>query len=139
MANSIVKALGIMLKAHRGQTDRSGRPYWMHPLHVACRCRDKNEIIVALLHDVVEDSDMSIPELKANGFSKEITDAVDCLTRKPYVDYMTYIEVVKENPIARAVKLKDLEHNMNIRRIKGPSDEDFKRVEKYRKAHGYLM
>lgn len=136
--SSIVKALGIMLKAHRGQKDRGGRPYWTHPLHVALRCKG-DERIVALLHDVVEDSDMSIPELKAKGFSKDITDAVDCLTRKPYVDYMTYIEVIKENPIARAVKIRDLEHNMDIRRIKDPSEEDFKRVEKYKKALGILM
>ncbi|MBQ1292962.1 MAG: HD domain-containing protein [Clostridiales bacterium] len=134
----MVKALWIMLRVHWGQKDKSGKPYILHPLHVALRCRGRNERIVALLHDVIEDGDMTIPELRAEGFSQEVLDAVDALTHRKYVDYMTYIERVKENPIARAVKIKDLEHNMDIRRLKKITDDDIKRLRKYLRAYEIL-
>lgn len=138
MASSYIKALRIMFKAHKGQKDRSGKPYFLHPLHVAIRCKGKNQRITALLHDTIEDGGVTIPELRAEGFSQEILDAVDCLTHRPYVEYMDYIDVIRENPLAKAVKMKDLEHNMDIRRIKNPSDTDFERWRKYQVAYKIL-
>lgn len=137
MANSIVRAFLIACKAHKGQKDRGGKPYIFHPLNVAIHSKGKDAKIVALMHDVVEDSDMSLCDIK--GFSKNIMDALDVMTHRKYVKYMTYIEVISENPLAKKVKMKDLEHNMQIRRIKNPTYEDFERVRKYIDAYEYLM
>lgn len=134
----IGKALWIMFKAHKGQKDKSGLPYWHHPVHVALRCKGKDERVVALLHDTIEDGGVTIPELRAKGFNQEVLDAVDLLTHRKYVDYMTYIEGIKGNALAKAVKIKDLEHNMDIRRIKNPTDTDYQRLEKYQRAYRFL-
>ena len=136
--DSLIKAMWISMKAHRGQKDRAGKLYIFHPAHVAFHCKGKKEKIVGWLHDTVEDSEITIGDIRAEGFSKEITDAVDILTHKPYVEYMVYIEGIYENEIAKVVKLKDLEHNMRRKRIKNPTEEDFKRWEKYERAHEYL-
>ena len=133
----IGKAFWIMLKAHKGQKDRSGKPYIFHPIHVALRCKGE-ERIVALLHDTIEDGGVTLPQLRAEGFSQEIIDAVDLLTHREYVDYMVYVECIKENSLARAVKLRDLEHNMDIRRIKNPTDVDYARWRKYQRAYEIL-
>lgn len=135
--NSILKAFLIAFKVHKGQKDLSGKPYILHPLYVSLHCQGKNEKIVGLLHDVIEDSDMGVWELRKD-FDDEIIKAVDALTRKPYVEYDDYIEVVAENELAKSVKIQDLKHNMMENRIKNPTEKDIKRREKYQRAYRYL-
>lgn len=130
---SYIKAILIMLKAHKGQKDKAGKPYFLHPLRVSKNLNDKRAKIVALLHDVLEDSD----KYKMSDLSfldSEQREALGFLTHKKNDDYFKYIEGIKANKIARAVKIADLRDNSNLSRIKNPTDKDIKRIEKYRKA-----
>lgn len=131
---SILRAIWIAVKAHKGQRDKGGKPYIFHPIHVAMAVKGRNEKIVALLHDVLEDSDFKIG--KMDFLSQEQKEALLLLTNEG--SYFDYIDKVKKNSIAREVKLKDLEHNMNVRRLKKVQAEDIKRLEKYRKAYEIL-
>ena len=126
------KALDIATKAHSGQTDRGGHPYIGHPLHVAAHVDGKAEKIIALLHDVVEDTDVTIKDLE-QVFPKLITDAVNKLTHRKDKNYLEYIIALKENEYARRVKIADMKHNMDISRIPEPTDRDKERVRTYAK------
>lgn len=128
------KALEIAMKAHDGQEDKAERPYIEHPMTVAEKMETEDEKIVALLHDVVEDSDISIGYLRKEGFSEEILSAVDSITKRKSEgeEYPEYIERLKKNPLAVRVKLADLDHNSDLSRIANPTDEDYERVEKYK-------
>jgi (p)ppGpp synthase/HD superfamily hydrolase len=133
-------ALSLGIMAHKGQYDLAGQPYLIHSITVANNFigEDDNRYITAILHDVIEDSDYTLDDLRANGIPEDIIAAVDAITKKETEDYMTYIEHVKGNPIAKDVKLADLTLNMDIKGIINPSDEDFQRVEKYKQAYEYL-
>ena len=111
-----VKALKISYNAHHGQTDISGVPYIFHPYHLAEQMDDEYSVCVALLHDVVEDTNVSITDLEKI-FPNEITEAVKILTHESNVNYLDYIRKIKTNILARKVKLADLEHNSNETRI----------------------
>lgn len=102
------KALDIAYKAHLGQTDKAGAPYILHPMRVAMHCETEEEKIVALLHDVVEDTSVTFEELKAEGFSDEVLTALKCLTRTEDEEYETFIRRVATNPLAIKVKIQDL-------------------------------
>ena len=132
-------ALEIAINAHKGQYDDCGMPYIFHPLHVACNVKTIKEKTVALLHDVIEDTEITLNDIKNYGFSNDIIEALDAITRSEDEDYSKYIETVSKNKIATKVKLADLDHNSDISRIKGPDKEDFKRLEKYKKAKEYLI
>lgn len=101
-----------------GQTDKSGIPYIFHPYHLAEQMTDETAVCVALLHDVVEDTPLTIEELERD-FPPEVTEAVRLLTRKEGTDYMEYVRAIRQNPIARAVKLADLAHNSDETRLSG--------------------
>ena len=103
-------AMKLAYRAHQGQTDKSGIPYIFHPMHLAEQMDDEFSCCVALLHDVVEDTDVTMEELKAI-FPPEVTDAVALMTHAYGVDYFDYVRAIKANPIARKVKLADLAHN----------------------------
>ena len=136
----INKAIDIAFSAHEGQKDKAGRPYFMHPLIVASQMNSEYEICTALLHDVAEDTDITIEELERE-FPKEITDALRLLTHKDNTDYLDYVRELKKNPIARKVKLADLNHNLDITRIQDNPKllEGFmRRREKYEKAKEIL-
>ena len=137
MMNSYRKALEIAKEVHNNQTDLSGKPYILHPLHVAKHVKGKKTKIVALLHDVVEDGNITLDYLKKY-FTDDICDAIDHLTRKPNVSYETYIENIKECKLARTVKMADLEHNMDITRLNNLVDADYKRLKKYLNAYKEL-
>lgn len=129
------RAIAIALDVHRGQTDRQGRPYILHPLHVMLQMDSESEMVAAVLHDVVEDSEMTLDDLSAEGFSTEVLNAVDLLTHdKTTMAYEDYVQRLKPDPIARKIKLADLRHNMDIRRIKKMSPHDQARLEKYHRA-----
>jgi (p)ppGpp synthase/HD superfamily hydrolase len=131
---TIERAVEIAAQAHRGQRDKSGKPYLLHPLRLMLRMEDETEMIAAILHDVVEDSPWTIEELRAEGFSALALEAVDCLTHREPESYEVYVKRVKSNPIARRVKLADLEDNMNLRRLSKVTNSDLSRLEKYHRA-----
>lgn len=132
------KALEICYQAHANQVDKAGKPYYLHPIQVALMCNTIDEKVVALLHDVIEDTDYTIDDLIRIGFSKEIIDAIECITKKGNEPYENYIKRVSENPIAKAVKINDITHNSDLTRIKNPTLEDIKRTEKYKEILKHL-
>jgi (p)ppGpp synthase/HD superfamily hydrolase len=128
------KAIRIAVEAHQGQRDKNGAPYIMHPIRVMGRVRTTPEKTVAILHDVVEDTDWTLDALTKEGFPAEIVDAVDCLTKREGEPYEDFVGRAAKNPVARPVKLADLEDNMDVRRMKAVAEKDRERLEKYRRA-----
>ena len=131
-------ALSIAKKAHAGQVDKAGIDYIQHPLYVASQVKTEQEKAVALLHDVLEDSDITAADLLAYGLSNEVVTAVQTLTKKKGQSYQDYLEKVKSNDLARVVKLADLKHNSDLTRLKSVTDTDYKRIKKYKNAIQYL-
>ena len=125
------KAIGIAVQAHRGQRDRYNSPYILHPLRVMGRVRTVPEQIVAVLHDVVEDTQWTLQDLKGHGFPDEILVALDCLTKRAGEPYEALIGRAAANPLARRVKTADLEDNMDIRRCAQVAGPELKRLAKY--------
>lgn len=132
------KAMKLCFKAHKDQVDKSGMPYVFHPFHVAEQMTDEATTIVALLHDVVEDTDYTLEDIAAEGFGKDILEAVALMTHEDDVPYLDYVAKLKDNPIARAVKLADLAHNSDLSRIGEIDEETKRRLEKYKKAKDIL-
>ncbi len=135
------KAMKIAYNAHHGQTDKSGLPYIFHPYHLAEQMTDETSTCVALLHDVVEDTPLSLDDL-AQEFPPAVIDALRLLTHTPDVDYFDYVHAICQNPVARQVKLADLTHNLDKTRFSGIQAIDAesmnKRTEKYTKAKAIL-
>lgn len=131
-------ALRIAIKAHEGQMDKSGRDYIMHPIRVAERCKDPRAKIVALLHDIIEDSDVTPEFLRNQGFPEEIIEGILSVTKQEGEDYNAFVRRVAQNPIGKVVKQADLEDNMDIRRLKEISYEDVERLRKYLRAWQFL-
>ena len=127
-------AIKIAYKAHMDQNDRSGIPYFLHPYHVAEQMKDEVTTIVALLHDVVEDTSVTLENLKRYGFSQEVLDAIEVLTHKDGVKYLDYIRAVGANPIARKVKVEDIKHNSDLTRTTNMNDKVFKKLPTYQEA-----
>lgn len=132
------KAFKISYMAHKDQVDKGGAPYYLHPIFVALNMETEDQKIVALLHDVVEDTEITLDDLRQEGFSENIVDAVDAITKKGEA-YEVYLQKVKANALARAVKIGDLKHNSDITRLKNPTEKDIKRIEKYKKSLDYLL
>ena len=127
------KAMIIAYEAHKNQVDKSGVPYIYHPIHVAEQMDTENECIIALLHDVVEDTNVTFKQLE-EVFSKEIIDILKLLTREETIEYDEYIKRIKNNSIACKVKIADLTHNLDKTRLDFVTEVDVKRNEKYKKA-----
>ena len=127
-------ALRLCFEAHRDQEDKSGMPYVFHPFHLAEQMTDEDTTVVALLHDVIEDTDYTTDDLRRLGFSERVVDAVALMTHEEGVPYMDYVAKIKENPIARAVKLADLKHNSDMSRLDEITPYALKRAEKYAAA-----
>lgn len=135
-----VKAMNIAYQAHHGQTDKCGCPYVFHPFHLAEQMQDEYTTCAALLHDVVEDTDMTIEQL-AEEFPESIITAIKLLTHEDGVDYFEYVRALKGNPIAKAVKLADLAHNSDRERcrlVNEPNERRESRMKKYEKAKQIL-
>jgi len=128
------KALKISFEAHKNQTDKSGMPYVYHPFHLAEQMDDENSVCVALLHDVVEDTDLTLADLIQAGFPEEVTDALALMTHDDLTPYMEYVERLSHNPIAAKVKLADLAHNSDLTRLDVVREKDRERVLKYHRA-----
>ena len=132
------KAYEIAKKAHLGQVDKAGEDYIKHPEKVASFVKTDEEKAVAYLHDVIEDTELTLEDLNEYGFSKEVIEAVDIITKKRGEDYQSYLNSVKNNKLARAVKLADLRHNSDLTRLIKVTEKDIKRKEKYQKAIDFL-
>ena len=138
MNENVEKAFEMALKAHKGQVDKAGKAYIMHPVRVASKFKEDDLIIVSLLHDVVEDTDIQLDQIESM-FGKEIALAVDGLTRRESESYDDFRSRCSKNELSRRVKIEDLKDNMNLSRLKTVSEKDLSRVEKYKKALNNLM
>jgi (p)ppGpp synthase/HD superfamily hydrolase len=137
---TLEQAIQLAVEAHRGQTDRYGSPYILHPLRVMQRVRSDTARITAVLHDVVEDTPYTFSDLRERGFSSTVVAAVDRLTRRDDEPYEAFIERIKPDALAVEVKIADLEDNMDIRRATRPlSEDDVQRMERYRRAWAVLI
>jgi (p)ppGpp synthase/HD superfamily hydrolase len=135
------KAILLAANAHAGQIDKAGNPYILHPLRMMLAMDTESEMIAAVLHDIVEDTQITFEELRKQGFSEDILEAVRHLSKHNDEDYVAFIEQISRDPIARKVKLADLEDNMNIRRLKDQdylNESDVARLKKYYRAWKYL-
>lgn len=132
------KALRISFDAHKDQVDKTGLPYIFHPFHLAEQMDTEDEVIVALLHDVVEDTNITPDDLKTHGFSECVMDALVVLTHDDGTEYMDYIRKIKSNTLAVKIKLADLRHNSDVTRLDAVDEKISERLEKYRTAIEYL-
>lgn len=137
--STLERAIEIATEAHKGQVDKSGKEYIGHPFRVMEMGKTEEEKIVGVLHDVVEDTDWTFERLAEEGFSDEVIAALKCVTKtSENENYDDFIDRVKKNPLAVAVKINDLTDNMDIRRLPYLSDKDVKRLKKYLKAYKRL-
>ena len=131
---TIEDAIKLALDKHHGQTDKAGEPYILHPLRVMAQMQTEAEQIVAVLHDVVEDSDVTVDDLRKMGYREEIVTAIDHLSRRDDESYEQFIQRIKPNPLAVRVKLGDLRDNMDLRRNATLDEKALERFQRYRKA-----
>ena len=132
------KAMLIAYHAHRDHVDKGGMPYIFHPLHLAEQMDTEYSVITALLHDVIEDSDISLEDLKAEGFPEPILEALSLLTHEKQVPYLEYVQRLKGNELARKIKLADLTHNSDVSRLSVQDDSSRQRFENYQRAIALL-
>ncbi len=137
--SALEKDIGIACKAHKGKKDKAGNSYILHPLRVMMRMDSPREMMVAVMHDVVEDSEKwTLQKLNDEGFDQEVIKAIDALTKRGEETYMEFIERVSQNKIGIKVKLADLEDNMNVMRLGNLTEKDAKRIDKYHHAWRFL-
>jgi hypothetical protein len=131
-------AIAIAVEAHRGQTDKAGQPYILHPLRVMLSLNTEQERIVGVMHDVVEDSEITLEDLRARGFPEEVLQALDAVTKRPGesgdAGYEAFVERAGRNPIGRRVKIADLLDNLDLTRLADLGDSDASRLGRYLKA-----
>jgi (p)ppGpp synthase/HD superfamily hydrolase len=132
-------AILLAAKAHRRRKDKAGAAYIFHLLRVRLRMKTNDERIVALLHDVVEDTKYTLEDFRKAGYSQKILRSLDYLTKRDGEEYDQFIKRVKHNPLARKVKIADIEDNLDLARIKQPKKRDFICIEKYHRALSELM
>jgi (p)ppGpp synthase/HD superfamily hydrolase len=128
------EAIGIAVQAHRGQKNRAGAPYILHPLRMMFRVQTEAQRMAAVLHDVVEDTEWTLEALRERGFPAEVVDAVDHLTRREAESYDEFVTRAAAHPVARRVKLADLEDNMDVRRTGTLAEDDVERLGRYLRA-----
>ncbi len=134
----IEKSLAIALRAHTGITDKAGRAYILHPLRIMAKMTTEIEMSAALLHDVIEDSDITALDLLSEGIPSVVVEAVLCLTKQSGENYHDFVLRAKQNPIARKVKIADIEDNINVLRITNLTEKDLARIAKYHAAWHFL-
>lgn len=135
---TLERAIAIAVQAHSGAVDKGGHPYILHPLRVMLSVTTEEERIAAVLHDVVEDSDWTLEQLRREGFSEVVLQALDALTRRKDEEYMDFVRRAGANSVARRVKLADLADNMDVSRLPEPTEKDRARIEKYQEAVALL-
>jgi len=132
--SDLQRALEIAVDSHKSQRQKDGTPYALHPIRLSMSLQSEEQKIVALLHDVVEDTDWTFEDLIEEGFNDHVIEALRLLTHTDGSPYEDYIERLASNPLARAVKKADLADNMDLKRIPEPSEKDFARLQKYHGA-----
>lgn len=137
--STLERAIEIAAKAHAGQVDKAGQSYILHPLRVMLALPSPHERMAAVLHDVVEDSELTFADLAEQGFSAEVIEALRALTKQPGESRLQAAKRAVQNPIARAVKLADVADNMDISRIPEPTETDFARLREYRAVREILL
>ncbi|MBI4278385.1 MAG: GTP pyrophosphokinase [Armatimonadetes bacterium] len=131
-------AILLAVQAHRGQRDKAGAPYILHPLRLMLRMTSEAEMMAAVLHDVIEDTHHTLDDLRRAGYPEEVLEALNCLTHRTGESYDAFIARIKPNPLARKVKIADLEDNMDIRRISDLRPKDVQRLKRYQQAWAEL-
>lgn len=134
MKSTLDDAIWLATSAHRGQKDRSGQPFILHPLRVMCNMKDDTLRTIAMLHDVVEDTDWTQGGLEEAGYEMDVLYAVDALTRRDDESYPEYITRVLMNRYATRVKLSDIEDNTSIDRMLVTDQRDIERLRRYKLA-----
>ena len=137
--STLERAIQIAAAAHAGQVDKAGQPYILHPLRVMLRVSGEHERIAAVLHDIVEDTAVTLDQLAAEGFPAEVIDAVDALTKRSGESRLVAAERAARNEVARAVKLADNAENMDLSRIASPTAKDYERLEEYKAVRELLL
>ena len=135
---TLADAMSMATEAHKGQYDRSGVAYILHPLRIMHHMNTRTEQIVGVLHDIIEDTPITLKVLQEKGYSQEVIDALDHLTRQDGEKYDDFIKRCRKNPIALKVKIADLEDNMDIRRLDKVTESDLDRLNRYLVAWKYL-
>ncbi|MEZ5787289.1 MAG: HD domain-containing protein [Xanthobacteraceae bacterium] len=137
--STLERAIAIAAEAHAGQVDKAGAPYVLHPLRMMLQLTSTDERIVAVLHDVCEDCpEWTFDRLRSEGFSPRIIEALKSVTKRDGEAYEDFVRRAAADPIGRSVKLADLRDNSDLSRIAAPSDHDFQRLEKYRRAIAFI-
>ncbi len=137
--NKLESAVLIAIKAHQNQIDKGGLPYILHPLRIMIKMQTDEEMIVAMLHDVVEDSKISLKDISKYEFDKKIISALKVLTYSTVQNYEDYIKKISKNKLARKIKIADLKDNLNLNRLPYLNKKDLERINKYHKALKYLL
>lgn len=137
--STLEQAIAIAARAHAGQFDKAGQPYILHPLRVMLRVQGRDERVVAVLHDVIEDTPVTLHDLRAAGFSDRILAAVTALTKRPGETRLQAAARAVVDPVARAVKLADNAENMDLSRISEPTERDFARLKEYEEVRALLI
>jgi len=127
-------AISLAVEKHRGQVDKAGQPYILHPMRVMCRMKTEQEMMVAVLHDLIEDTDVTLDDLREAGYPEAVVTAVDYLSRRDGESYEDFTKRIMGNPLAVQVKLGDLLDNMDIRRIDSMDEDDLERLKRYQWA-----
>ena len=136
---TLERAIAIAAAAHAGQVDKAGQPYILHPLRVMLRVHTPEERMAAVLHDVVEDTNVTLEQLAAEGFSEAVLAAVEALTKQPGESRMDAASRAVKNGVARTVKLADNAENMDLSRIASPTEKDFARLKEYESVRALLL
>ena len=131
---TLENAIALAARAHAGQKDKAGQPYILHPLRVMLAVEGGDERMAAVLHDVVEDTDLSLDDLSEQGFDEAVVAAVDCLSRRDGEDYMDFVRRAATDPVSRKVKVADLNDNLDTSRLPEVTDRDQARIERYQAA-----
>lgn len=137
--NILDAAVALACRVHAGQVDKSGKPYILHPLRLMLKFEDVDEQVVSVLHDVVEDGDVTLEDLRELGVSSAAVAAIDCLSKREGEVYEDFIARIKPNDLARRVKIADIRDNLDLTRLPRVSDKDLQRVAKYHRALRELM
>ncbi len=137
--STLERAIEIAAAAHAGQLDKAGQPYILHPLRVMLRVDGAHERIAAVLHDVVEDTPVTLQRLQVEGFAAEVVAAVEALTKRPGETRLQAAARAAAHPVARAVKLADNAENMDLSRLPTVTDRDRARLEEYRAVRALLL
>lgn len=136
--SDLTTAIKIACDVHANQRDKAGESYILHPLRLMQRLKDKNTMIVAVLHDVIEDSQYDLEFLRAQGFDESILEAVDAISKRKNESYKDFVERLSFNDMAVKVKIEDLKDNLDLTRLKNIDGKDLERIDKYHKALVFL-